>query len=407
MPETNRQNPYSGGFSPEMRLLTTSVACALGLPKETDRDLKAVNLNAVDWDLFCEMAHSHRVLALAYSGLQVASDIDVPSDVTARLAREAMQSWRRSLILTRELAQLSGLLHSQGIAMVALKGPALAVQVYRLSSLRAMRDLDVLIRAADFPQTKAVMEANGFVCEEPIRRLTPEQQTQYQRSATHISFRSVALGYLVEVHLRPLQVPALFPVSTDSLMKQAQNVRLGEHDVSTLSLRHHFLYVAAHGAKHGWWRLLWLADFAAFQIRWPGWVSELESADGLGRVLTAAAWLSSTCFGSPLPVWATEKKKEKRVYAIAVHGNQCLERGRPPSTYLEKWAELANLLRLRSELRYYGEVFALYWSLTPADLSCVTLPILPARLYPALRPFLWICRRWFQMGPSSTSAEDK
>jgi hypothetical protein len=170
----------------------------------------------------------------------------------------------------------------------------------------------MLIQAEDFPQTKSVLEVNGFVCEMPFRRLTPKQQTLYQRSATHISFQSVSLGYVVEVHLRPLQVPALFPVSTESLMKQAENVRLAGSDVPTLSLHHHFLYIAAHGAKHGWWRLLWLADFAAFQVRCPELVCEEGSAEGLRHVLTAAAWLSNACFRMPAPAWSMGKAYSKK-----------------------------------------------------------------------------------------------
>ena len=164
-------------------------------------------LTTVEWERFPETASSHRVLPLAYKALK-AHPASVPADVMARVKAGAERSWMRSTMLAQELGWVSAALSDAGIPMAALKGPALAVQAYGSSAARSMHDLDILIRPADFPQALTVLEANGFIWEDPVRHLSPAAQEFYRRQATHLDFRHVRLGYLLEVHVRALLVPS-------------------------------------------------------------------------------------------------------------------------------------------------------------------------------------------------------
>ena len=358
-------------------------------------------LTPAEWERLPETAASHRVLPLAYRALKACSEA-APSDVMAHMKTGAERSWMRSATLAQELGRISEVLTDSGIPMAALKGPALAAQAYGSGVARSMHDLDVLIRPADFPRALTILEANGFVWEDPVRHLPPAAQEFYRRQATHLDFRHVRLGYLLEVHVRVLLVPSLLPISVEELIGEAETVIVEGRPVPTLSPWHHFLLVAAHGAKHGWWRLHWLADFAACCHHSPEWFLppvnaqacwEAVDALGLGRVLQAALRLSSLCFGMPAPVAPHRAGPEAAVRAIVSHGLRSLARGRPPETSWETADWFLQLLRLRSEPIYYRQVFAAYSQVTQEDLQRFPLPAGLMRLYPPLRPWLWLIRK--------------
>lgn len=388
----------------ELPRLTGLVGRALGLPGLGSERAP----EPIDWDSLIALAERHRVLPLLHSGLKASPEIVIPEGVSSRFALRVRDVWRRSLILSQELVRISRLLSSRQILMAALKGPGLSAQAYGTGTARAMRDLDILIRPSDFRQAQTVLESAGFVCEESFCRLAPPLADLYLRRATHITFQHAVLGYLLEVHLRSMQVPVLLPLATETLLAEACPVALGGGEVPVLAFRHHFLYTAAHGAKHGWWRLLWLADFAAFQRHFSEDVfSSLKMEDefGLGTVLEAARNLSRHCFGGPLcEPNGKAVRSAQSMHALVAYGQRCLVRGGPSITYTEKWDELFQLLRLRPEAAYRREVAKLYWDLTVADLETLTQlsscspmnrlsPTLLANLAPALRPVLWASRR--------------
>ena len=405
MPEANDNQQMRNTFTPEMRLLMALVGRTLGYS-----DMPLPHLTPAEWERFPETAAAHRVQPLAYEALKTCSEA-VPIEIMARMKGGAERRWIHATMLAQELGRVSRVLADHEIPMAALKGPALAAQAYGSGTARTMHDLDILICPSDFPRTLTVLEASGFLWEDPVRRLAPAAQEFYRQSATHLNFRHVRLGYLLEVHIRALLIPALLPIPVEELIAEAQLVCLAGMPVPTLSPWHHFLFVAAHGAKHGWWRLHWLADFAAFLQHYPEWFSRLGSegspapesqtrwemagALGLSRVLHAAFRLSCLCFGTPLPDHACGGGSETAaVRAIVQHGVQSLARGRPPVTFWETQGWFLQFLRLRADPAYFSQVLSCYLQITQEDLLRFPLPAKLMILYPALRPWLWLIRKF-------------
>lgn len=376
---------------PELRFLTALVGQALGGSAPASLPI----LTADEWARFSELATAHRVQPLAYQALK-AGAATVPPDVMSRLQAEAQRCWIHSTMLAQELARISRLLGGEGIPLAAMKGPALAAQVYESVTARTMGDLDILVRPSDFARARALLEAGGFVWEETVAALPLFYQALYARQARHFTFRHRRLGYPLEVHVRASSGPAYFPIPVEELLADAQPVSVAGVDVPTLSLRHHFLFVAAHGAKHGWWRLQWVADFAAFSQRCPAWFHEASVGDGLARawglqpVLDAAFDLSHRCFGAPRPGGGSSKASRG---PLSQYGMRSLARGHPPETFSEKAEQTLHFLRLRSGPVYIREVFGFCWQVTPEDFARFPLPEKWTGLYPALRPWLWLARK--------------
>jgi len=390
MQEDRNVRSLLGAYSLEMRLLMALVGHSLGgAPPAIPA------LTPTGWERLLELAAAHRVQPLAYAVLK-AFPAEVPAEVISHLKSQRDQAWMHSKMLAQEIGRVSRLLTDGGIALVTLKGPALGAQVYGSSAARAMRDLDILIRPADFQKARSLLEANGFVWDETTALLTAEAQNVLARSVTHFEFRHFRLGYLLEVHLRAFSVSALLPISLNELFADAEWIDLEGVPVPTLSPWHHFLFVAAHGVKHGWHRLSWLADFAAFLTRYPDWFSEPDAAKdhrqqirvlGLQRVLAASFWMSHLCFETSLP------QSGNALPPLAAYGLQTLIRGRPPITAQEKFGELRQLLRIRADFAYRLSVLLSYLQITREDIVRFPLPKRLRNLYPVLHPLLWTLRK--------------
>ena len=378
-------------FPPELRLLTALVGRALGCSAAP-----LPTLTPTEWARLPELTAAHRVQPLAHAALKASPGL-APPDVRTRVKAEAERGWIQATMFSQELARIARLFADGDVPLLALKGPALGLQAYGSATARTMRDLDILIRPDDLARAREVLAAGGFLWEDPIARLAPERQELYVRDATDLQFRHARLGYGLELHVRPFFVPSLLPLSVAELMADRDTVLLGETPVPTLLPWRHLLYVAAHGAKHGWWRLHWLADFAAFVGRHPQWFSAPDApgwggvrALGLERTVGAAFRLSFLCFGLPPPA---DLPPDGARRLLVAHGIRALARGRQPSTVGEKWAETRHFLRLRPEAAYRRDVLRFRRQVAQDDL--VRFPRLArvTALYAALRPLLWLRRQ--------------
>ncbi|MGO8674022.1 MAG: nucleotidyltransferase family protein [Capsulimonadaceae bacterium] len=399
-------------LTPELRCLTTLVGRSIGLSAG-----ELPPLSAAGWERVARLAAAHRVLPLVSAVLDTFDAPDIPRAVLCDIREAALRLRCRSLVLTDELGRVARIFHDGGIDMAAMKGPALRLQVYGPGTSRTMRDIDVLVRPTQLRDARTLLEANGFVYDEPVSRLSGTLQEAYARASVHITFQHRELGFLLELHQRPLTADGLVPIRIEDLLAGAECVAVGDTSVPVLNPVHHLFLVAAHGAKHGWWRLLWLADFAAFQIRFPEWFSTPAPPDGpdrrdgeperagvvslsararglgLDRILTAAFRLSSLCFGAPPPGPAWDFLPESRsVDQIVEHSIVCLERASEPRDHREKAAELGNLLRLREDAPYRWNILRHYWSTTADDYVRFPLPDRFVCLYPILRPVFWSLR---------------
>lgn len=103
-------------------------------------------LSDQDWEVMLKMVQQHRLGPLLHWQLGRAhAQLQCPEPVKARLQANYRQSVLRNLMVQRELLLVHDVLHAAGIPCVALKGAFLAFYAYPHSSLRPLRDLDILV----------------------------------------------------------------------------------------------------------------------------------------------------------------------------------------------------------------------------------------------------------------------
>ena len=237
-------------------------------------------------------AEQHGVLPLVARALS-ATGIDCE---TARArAREIVF---RNLALAAELVKLTGALEELGIGVLAYKGPILGQQLYGDATLRQSRDLDILVDPSDVLRTRDALRQLGYQDVEPfsasLLRKHVASQCEWQMMGS-------GGGTVVELHWALFPRYASFNISVAELSRASVEVAIAGDRVRAPVLRHLALVLSAHGAKHFWYRLGWLVDFAlVLRNHTDGDVDELlgdAARRGMKRILLTTSALANRMLG--------------------------------------------------------------------------------------------------------------
>lgn len=227
--------------------------------------------SVTDWDEFAKLAYNKFVGSYAYLHLKdLAADI-IPASTRAYMQRLAFGSKLASL----KVAGIQRRFHddcisSTGAMHAYLKGPSLAVQSGQEIGDRLCRDLDILVRSADFRAVLDAALARGYTiyidlalseCATTNRDL--DFLSRYADVVTIID----KSGFPIELHRRLDKQSIDFRL--DVALSTAENVSLSGRAVSTMAKSLHLNYICYHHARHFWSRLHWVADIHAM-ITAPG-----------------------------------------------------------------------------------------------------------------------------------------
>jgi hypothetical protein len=248
----------------------------------------------IDWTRVANLAERHRVTPLLYRQLsRIAPEI---------LAQPALQQivWRfhsiasKNLLLAKELLLLLELFQKNDIPVILLKGPLLAVSVFGDLCGREFGDLDLLLRPADLPQARKLLQSRGY---RPEIEMEPAIEAAYIHSEHAFQYLRDEDNLVVELHWRLEDRYLEFPFETDLLWKSVCSAELFGNPVLSLSPEVLVLYLCMHGAKHYWERLEWIACLPAVirahaDIEWPLVIEMARSVGGL-RILQLGLLLAN------------------------------------------------------------------------------------------------------------------
>src|SRR5690348_10305575 len=146
--------------SNEMRLLVLA-----SRPVATSADIAEIHellARSLDWTDFVRYALSHGVAAQAFLRLLGVAQSELPPDI-AHAARAHIDHLRaRNRELIGQLFAVADALKAASIDVIPLKGPLLAHIVYGDATIRACRDLDLLVRRADAERALHVLHRLAY-----------------------------------------------------------------------------------------------------------------------------------------------------------------------------------------------------------------------------------------------------
>ncbi len=332
-------------------------------------------------------ARRHGVLGLCAAELMRRCPAAEPA-IREQLRAETLAGERGRARVAEALQALM----AAGIRPLVVKGPALAALAYRDPSVRPYDDVDLLLAGPDRARALAVLEELGW---RDSRNAPPLAQAHLLRTTEDLTLVHPGCDVGIDlVHPGGLLRDAA--PSPDS-PREAFDI-LGEPAQAPDKVEH-FLYCAAHGAKHGYARWIWLADLDRLAATFSNadWRDVMDEASRrrLRRALALSLMLLVDDLGTPLGdaarEWLDAKERARSVQraVAAVHAAQA--RG---ERHVETWRWWAALLDTPGQRARH----AARWLFRPtgADLRSCLLPLRAHALYAVLRPLRLLTRLAFR-----------
>jgi hypothetical protein len=375
--------PESGRpAAPEMQLV---LACARAqLNPAAAGEIALAAAQPLDWLKAIDLASCHRLSPVLVSQLQQHAVERLPDTIRVDLIERFRAHTMRNLELTRELLEIFSLLENAGIDALALKGPVLSQQLYGDLSLREFLDLDILVSPGDAWIVMGLLSAKGL---KPHFTLTRRQFARFQRSRYDMGLYHPAKKLLIELHWALVSPGYTFSPGVQMAWESVESVAIAGRFIKTFSSENQLLCSCLQQAKHNWWRLGWLMDFAGLIRQSPAmdWqrIQNRAGSFGTARMIRVSLWLVQQLFEVTLPPSIVEWiRDDVRSVKIA---ERILKHLLLVDITAEQPSRRDPLLRASME-SLADHVF--YWfdnALRPTPLEWALLP-LPDRLYALYYP---------------------
>jgi hypothetical protein len=254
----------------------------------------------VNWNRWTELAMRHRVLPIVYT--QLAGAAAVPDSARGKLKDLYFSNAARNMARANEMKRLAGACETQKLPVMFLRGPVLASTLYGDMLLRQFSDLDLLIQGRDVPRISSALVSEGY---RPHFKLDAVQEQALIRYRTERCFIRGEDQSTVDLHWRLLPSYFSFETADTALWSRAATANVEGANVRTLGDEDMFLFLCAHGAKHGWDQLALLCDLAEMVRGRPGldWDAILGRAQKAGkqRMIQVGLLLVDELLGVPVP----------------------------------------------------------------------------------------------------------
>lgn len=213
------------------------------------------------------------------------------------VTRRAMRAVR----LMHLLEWIAGRFNEAGIPVMALKGAALHLTLYRRAGEREMTDLDLIVRPDDLDRAMKLLEDLGCHRGEVAFR-----EDFFPRYYYEIQYRAGSISPVnVDLHVRPFRVLRFCRfVPDDALWERAVPVAIGGATVLVPAPDDTLIHLAAHSALHGNALEKWLGDIdrwiRAKAIDWERFLATVKSWR-LAAAVRSGIEAAEGVFGPALP----------------------------------------------------------------------------------------------------------
>ncbi|MEN2990542.1 nucleotidyltransferase family protein [Tistrella sp. BH-R2-4] len=295
-------------ISPALAGLAAAVARGVGGPlAEVAPDI-ALDASGplADWGETARLLSRHRIQALAAPALLHRQDAALPEDLRRNLVRAVMLAVRIQSTQLAVLERMMAALEAAGLRAMSIKGPMVGRRFMARPELRLSNDLDILVDPARLDDAEAVIAANGYYRIRPAPDLSPARLAYHRRWRKDAAFlaHDRGQGPMIECHWRIFDNPRLLPLDFEALWAARRMDSLNGAAIPVIGDVQQLVYLAMHGANHGWFRLKWVADFAAVAAAAPLAdrlaAAELARRLGVLPVLNHALSLAVRFFSIPL-----------------------------------------------------------------------------------------------------------
>jgi hypothetical protein len=383
-------------LSPEFVL---AAACALWPPGEPrNAAIRHAAGNEINWQRLIAVTERQGLAGLVNDGLSRAK-ISVPSRTAQMLAASAHAVALKNLALVAEAVRLKDVFKAACIPVLFVKGPTLAVLAYDTIALRPTLDLDLLVPEPQVMAAAALMAQLGYRRTQPGPETDMRQIATWMRARKDFHYVHDTRGIIVELHWRLVENSLLLKAAPASV--EAVEVPIAPRiSLPTLAMDDLLVYLAMHGANHGWARLKWVADLAALLAVDGSRVDrilDLAERDGVSRGVWQLLLIAHLLFGTAVPARLHRDPVEERIVhwlartALAVMTRDGGTTGPNDRAFGAVGISISRFLMKpgwRFKLQQLRTVLV-----SSDDWLLLKLPPQLQPLYPVLRVPMWLARR--------------
>lgn len=388
--------------SPEFQLL---IDCACHLPEQRPKlSARAATLAAhVNQETFLLLVRRHRLPVLAAKTLaSAAHDANLVIPFAPILKRREQFHRRRTVAHHLELARIETAFVAAGIDVYALKGTKLSGRLYGDTGLRHLNDIDLMVDRSKVIDAWRLLETLDY---RPSSSPHDKPERLLPFLCREVSFRHPATGIAIDLHWQ-------FELTHDPELESIW-WQLLRGDTSCSQLHFDILYLCYHGSYHGWMRLKWLGDvrilFAGMAEQdWPillRLAEELRLKGVLAQTLLLLHWLFTLELDPTARALIAENSafaRRSAEFALERLNTSEAELGLAASLRTHSFCRaVLQYFRLqnycRSRYRWHRRVGYLLRLIAvgDSDVARFAFPGYLVWLYPIIRPFSFLGRRFF------------
>jgi hypothetical protein len=222
---------------------------------------REINFSLIDFQDLIKQALHHRVTGLIHSAL---NDYPLASEKLRQLFKHAQQkNSQNALKQLQSLIRINHLFQQAAVPYFVLKGLPLSQRLYGDFARRQSIDIDILIDYQDLIKVDMLLKDAGYRAYPDIK-LYPNLINKLLLSNHDIIYIHPNSQFRLELHFQ-LNDPYNLTIDFKKLWEKRRSAELMRHQFHVLPLIDEWLYLCAHGSKHGWIRLRWIYDIVEYQ----------------------------------------------------------------------------------------------------------------------------------------------
>jgi hypothetical protein len=295
-------------------MLALLIDCCRARLSADDMATLAPRLARADGAQLARLARRHRVEGLVWRAL---SRVEVVPLGAQPIREEARRAAAEGLRMALESGRIHRAFARASLPHLFLKGQTLGVLAWGDPLLKRQIDIDLLVPQTAVGKAARLLDEHGYIQQLPDASVDP---SDWHRSRKESVWRGDD-GFLIDLHTRVADNRSMLPTVTAKLAPRMVELP-GGLSMPTLPEGLLLPYLAVHGASSAWFRLKWLADFAALAETIPtarlGELAEQAPRLGAGRTMVVALVLANRLFATKLPTELEYDGASRRMVALAL-----------------------------------------------------------------------------------------
>lgn len=274
--------------------------CQMNLSPSILGKLEGLLNRPISWNRFKELAKFHGVIPLVSHALQKLPSSCIPNETLREFSAYVQASLVLKRLVVQEMLTISQVFSQEGITVVPLKGPILALSIYDRLEFREFVDLDLLVKPGDIHRAREILLSLGYT-----RRQGQSEETLYN------NFTKKNGMFLIDLQHGLWGSQFYFSLDHHIFWNNLETIRIHDQDLLCFTPEILLILLCLHGNKHVWEYGKWICDIAELLRKNPNldWtrVNNFSQKLHCSRQVLMGICLANQIFTVPLPPIIHEK----------------------------------------------------------------------------------------------------